>query len=87
MKVYNAFASREVKSAYICKSEITKDLLLRLNLPKYITVQYAKNVFDDINNYVLVFTGSSKDNKRRRRTKYVLKRVFYDELVKGLHHF
>lgn len=87
MKKYNAFASEDVRRDYICKSEITRELLNELNIPKDITIDYAKKIFNDCiykENVVWVYRGSSKDKKKRRLTPFVKRRTFYYELIKGL---
>ena len=86
MKVYKSFASKEVRNSYICKSEITKDLLRDLNISDSVTINYAKNVFDDLVDedcYIVVPVGSIHDKSRRKHVKFVSKNVFYKALIKG----
>ena len=87
MKIYNSFASSEVKDLYICKSQITRKLLKDLNLPNYFNLDYAKAVFEDCihkENVIWVYTGSKTDKNKRRLTPFVKRSVYYREFVKGL---
>lgn len=84
MKVYKSFASKETRDAYICKSEITRDLLRELNIPDTYSVDKAKKVFDGLRHeryVILVETGSKFDASKRRKTKFVSKFFFYKSLV------
>lgn len=88
MKVYRSFANNDVRNQYFCKSEINSKLLNELNLYDLISVQEAKVVFDKLarNNdkSIVVTTGNRIDKNKRRHTRYVLKRVFYQEVINHL---
>ena len=84
MKVYKSFASQSTRNSYICKSEITRDLLRGLNIPDGYSVDKAKKIFDSLRHeryVILVETGSKFDPKKRRKTKFVSKFFFYKSLV------
>lgn len=86
MKVYKSFGSKETRDAYICKSEITRDMLNSLHIPESITLQEAKEAFDILvenDVYIVVPVGSSKDRTKRRHTKFVSKLNFYKQVIKG----
>lgn len=86
MKVYNSFASEEARRKYVCKSDITSGLLEEMKLSDYISVKEAIKVFDNIidsNLIKYVMTGSIKDKKRRRRTKFVSRYTFYKAIMRS----
>lgn len=86
MKIYNSFASYDARRKYVCRSDITADLLKEMKLYDYISVKEAIQVFDsisDINLIRYVMTGSIKDKKRRRRTKFVSRYTLYKAIIQS----
>ena len=85
MKTYNGFADRKAREKYVCRSEITRNLLTKMNISEKVSIAEAKQAFDEIkNDFVVVSTGSSSDRMKRRHTKFVSKYVLYDQIIKGL---
>lgn len=83
MKVYDGFGGEEIKNKYICKSEITRDALRKMNIPEFVTVQFAKEVFDSLKG-INVFRGVYGNREKRHITKYVLKFELYRGVIKGV---
>lgn len=83
--VYDGFGSVTNRKRFVCRSEITKALLLEIGVPAYVTVQEAKAAFDyavRMNSYIKAWTGSSKNFKQRRRTKFVTKKILLMSIAK-----
>lgn len=84
MKEYKSFASKEARNEYVCKSEITRELLRKMHISDYVSVESAKESFDNIRrDYIIVPTGSKTDKKKTRHTKFVKKNILYDAIIKG----
>lgn len=87
MKVYSAFASPQQRNTYVCRSDINRKLLSEFCLENVFTVSDVVEIFDDIRDvdkYIIVKTGSSKNLNLQRHTKFVKKGVLYNELCDSI---
>ena len=71
---------------YLCKSDITRNLLRKMRIPDDVSLEFARECFKDCieNGHFRVLITGDKNNKRKQRhTAYVLDYVFYKSVIKG----
>lgn len=72
---------------YYCKSDISRDLLRKLHIPDSVTLECAKESFDDCvkKGLCTIFvTGDMKNKKKQRHTAFVSDYVLYKSIIRGL---
>lgn len=67
---------------YIIKSKINRRTLREMHIPDYVSVEQAKQDFDECD-YRLVKTGVPFNTEKQRHTKLVSRYALYNKIIKG----
>lgn len=68
---------------YLSKSKITRAELDKMSIPSYISVDEAKQCFDELEPDGQEKTGNPYNYQQQRMTKFVRKENLYNKIIKG----